>query len=122
MGCDVSLLAGIEMFELLHGEDRQALADVVDAIKLNPAETLFQAGEPGDALFVVRSGSVELFIKDTAGQKIVLTVAEAGDLFGELSLLDSGPRTATAVALSDTDLLMLDRDDLLLLFEKRPDS
>ena len=122
MGCDVSLLAGIEMFELLHGDDKRALADVVDAIKLNPAETLFHAGEPGDALFVVRSGSIELFIKDTAGQKIVLTVAEAGDLFGELSLLDSGPRTATAVALTETELLVLDRDDLLLLFQKRPDA
>src|SRR5689334_23836729 len=122
MGCDVSLLAGIEMFELLHGDDKQALADVVDAIKLNPAETLFHAGEPGDALFVVRSGSIELFIKDTAGQKIVLTVAEAGDLFGELSLLDSGPRTATATALTETELLVLDRDDLLLLFQKRPDA
>ncbi len=71
---------------------------------------------------MVRSGSVELFIKDTVGQKIVLTISEAGDLFGELSLLDSGPRTATAVALSDTELLMLDRDDLLLLFQKRPDA
>jgi uncharacterized membrane protein len=122
MGCDVSLLAGIDMFELLHGEDKQALADVVDAVKLNATETLFNAGEPGDALFVVRSGSIELFIKDTAGQKIVLTVAEEGDLFGELSLLDSGPRTATAVALTDTELLVLDRDDLLLLFQKRPDA
>ncbi|HEX3251533.1 MAG TPA: DUF1003 domain-containing protein [Pyrinomonadaceae bacterium] len=122
MGCDVSLLAGIEMFELLHSDDRQALADVVDAVKLNANETLFEAGEPGDALFIVRSGSIELFIKDTAGQKIVLTVAEAGDLFGELSLLDSGPRTATALALTDTELLLLDRDDLLLLFQKRPDA
>jgi len=122
MGCDVSLLAGIDMFELLHGDDKQALADVVDAVKLNATETLFNAGEPGDALFVVRSGSIELFIKDTAGQKIVLTVAEEGDLFGELSLLDSGPRTATAIALTDTELLVLDRDDLLLLFQKRPDA
>jgi uncharacterized membrane protein len=122
MGCDVSLLAGIEMFELLHGDDRRALADVVDVIKLNATETLFHAGEPGDALFIVRTGSIELFIKDTAGQKIVLTVAEAGDLFGELSLLDSGPRTATAVALTEAELLVLDRGDLLLLFQKRPDA
>ena len=122
MGCDVSLLAGIEIFELLHADDKQALADVVDAIKLNATETLFNAGEPGEALFIVRSGSIELFIKDTAGQKIVLTVAEEGDLFGELSLLDSGPRTATAVALTDTELLVLDRGDLLLLFQKRPDA
>ena len=122
MGCDVELLAGIEFFALLQEEDRQALADVVDAVSLKAGETLFQAGEPGESLFVVRSGSIELFIKDTVGQKIVLTISEAGDLFGELSLLDSGPRTATALALSDTELLMLDRDDLLLLFQKRPDA
>jgi uncharacterized membrane protein len=122
MACDVSLLAGIDMFELLHEDDRRALADVVDSIKLKPGETLFQAGDPGEALFMVRSGSIELFIKDNVGQKIVLTVAEEGDLFGELSLLDSGPRTATAVALTDVELLVLDRDDLLLLFQKRPDA
>jgi uncharacterized membrane protein len=122
MGCDVSLLAGINFFELLQDDDRAVLANVVDAIKINAGEVLFQAGEPGESLFVVRSGSMELFIKDTVGQKIVLTVAEEGSLFGELSLLDSGPRTATAVALSDTELLVLDRDDLTLLFQKRPDA
>ena len=122
MGCDVALLAGIEIFELLHDQDRQALADVVDCTELKAGETLFQAGEPGESLFIVRSGSIELFIKDTAGQKIVLTVAEEGDLFGELSLLDSGPRTATALAITDVELLVLDRDDLLLLFQKRPDA
>ena len=122
MGCDVELLADIEFFALLKEEDRQALANVVDSLKLNAGEVLFQAGEPGESLFIVRSGSIEIFIKDTVGQKIVLTISEAGDLFGELSLLDSGPRTATAVALSDTELLVLDRDDLLLLFQKRPDS
>src|SRR4029079_9080729 len=98
------------------------LATVVDAIKLNAGETLFHTGDPGEALFVVRSGSIELYIKDTAGQKIVLTISEAGNLFGELSLLDMGPRTATAIALSDSELLVLDRDDLLLLFQKRPDA
>jgi CRP/FNR family cyclic AMP-dependent transcriptional regulator len=122
MGCDVALLSGIEIFEHLHDDDRNALANVVDTIKLAAGETLFNAGEPGEALFIVRSGSIELFIKDTAGQKIVLTIAEEGDLFGELSLLDSGPRTATAIALSDVELLVLDRGDLLLLFQKRPDA
>jgi len=122
MSCDAAMLGGIEIFELLHEDDRAALAKVVDSVKLSAGETLFQAGEPGESLFVVRSGSVELFIKDTAGQKIVLTVAGEGDLFGELSLLDTGPRTATATALSDVELLVLDREDLLLLFQKRPDA
>jgi len=122
MGCDVSLFSGIEFFDFLKDDDRCELANVVDAIKLNAGETLFHTGDPGEALFVVRSGSIELYIKDTAGQKIVLTIAEEGSLFGELSLLDSGPRTATAIALSDSELLVLDRDDLLLLFQKRPEA
>src|ERR1044071_1759872 len=122
MGCDVSLLSGIEFFDFLKDDDRCELANVIDAIKINAGETLFHTGDPGEALFVVRSGSIELYVKDTAGQKIVLTIAEEGSLFGELSLLDSGPRTATAIALSDSDSLVLDRDDLLLLFQKRPEA
>src|SRR6185436_16706577 len=73
-------------------------------------------------LFVVRDGEIELFIKDTAGQKIVLHVARTGDIFGELALLDSGSRTATAVSLEETELLELDRDDLLLLFQRTPSA
>lgn len=122
MSCDSVLLKGISVFELLHDDDRDELAKVVDVSYLKVGQTLFEAGEPGDSMFIVRSGSVELFIKDTAGQKIVLTVAEEGQLFGELSMLDSGPRTATAVALTDAELLVLDREDLLLLFQKRPDA
>ena len=122
MPCEPELLKGIAIFELLHVEDRIELAKVVDTLRLQSGELLFQAGEPGESLFIVRSGAIELYIRDTAGQKIVLTTAEEGELFGELSLLDSGPRTATAVALADAELLVLDRDDLLLLFQKRPDA
>lgn len=122
MPCDVEMLKGIELFDLLDSDDRIALAEVIDYQEIAAGETLFQAGQPGESLFVVRSGEIELYIKDTAGQKIVLTIARAGEMFGELSLLDSGPRTATAIALLDTGLLILDRDDLLLLFQKRPDA
>ncbi len=122
MPCDSELLKGIPIFELLHDDDRIELAKVVDSLRLQTGEILFQAGEPGESLFIVRSGSIELYIKDTAGQKIVLTVAEEGTVFGELSLLDSGPRTATALALTEAELLVLDREDLLLLFQKRPDA
>jgi CRP/FNR family transcriptional regulator, cyclic AMP receptor protein len=122
MPIDAALFDGIEMFELFQDDDRTALANAVDLVKLEAGQVLFQAGEPGDSLFVVRSGTIELFIKDTAGQKIVLTVVEEGGLFGELALLDSGPRTATAIALTDAELLVFDREDLLMLFQRRPDS
>jgi len=116
------MLAKNELFEQLTEEDRAQLALVVDRRELPAGTTLFQAGEPGESLFVVSRGEVELFIKDTAGQKIVLTVARDGEIFGELALLDRGARTATALALVDTELLELDRDDLLLLFQKTPEA
>ncbi|HEX8652788.1 MAG TPA: DUF1003 domain-containing protein [Pyrinomonadaceae bacterium] len=122
MPCEAALLSEIDFFDSLGEDDRAALAEVIDYQKIAAGETLFHAGEPGDSLFIVRSGEIELYIKDTVGQKIVLNVAAAGDMFGELALLDRGARTATAVALSESDLLVLDRDDLLLLFQKKPSA
>jgi CRP-like cAMP-binding protein len=120
MACDPQLLADVELFEHVDDEDRARLAEFIDACQLAAGSTLFKTGEPGDSLYIVRSGEVELFIKDTAGQKILLTIASPGEVFGELALLDRGPRTATALALTDCELLELDRDDLMRLFQKSP--
>ena len=120
MPCKPEQLEGAALFEHLGEEDRVRLAEVVDVKNLAEGETLFKAGEPGDSLFVVREGEMELYIRDTAGQKIVLAHLEAGEIFGELALLDGGARTATAVASQATELLELDRDDLLLLFQQAP--
>jgi CRP/FNR family cyclic AMP-dependent transcriptional regulator len=122
MPCDAAMLAEIELFEHLNDDDRRRLAEVVDYRSLEAGAKLFEAGSPGESLFVVKNGEMELYIKDTAGQKIVLTVARDGDIFGELALLDRGARTATAIALIDTELLELDREDLLLLFQSTPSA
>ncbi|MEP7219119.1 MAG: DUF1003 domain-containing protein, partial [Bacteroidota bacterium] len=122
MSVDVERLVEIELFTLLDPEDRQELADVVDYIKLDAGEICFETGEPGDSIMMVLSGAVELSVRDTVGQKIILTVAEHGDLFGELSLVESGPRTATAVATEPSEVIVLDRGDLLLFFKKNPDA
>jgi uncharacterized membrane protein len=122
MPCDPNFLAEIRMFEHLNEDDRVALANVIDELKVPEGHTLFQAGDPGDSLFIVQSGQIELFIKDTAGQKIVLTTAQPGDMFGELAMLDTGPRTATALALTDSDVLVLDRSDLVMLFQRKPEA
>lgn len=122
MPCDPNFLVNIKMFELLDEDDRIALAKVVDELKVPEGHTLFQAGDPGDSLFIVRVGQIELFIKDTAGQRIVLHTAEPGDMFGEVAMLDSGSRTATALALTKCEVLVLDRDDLILLFQRKPEA
>ena len=113
-------LSDVELFQLLDEIGLVELASVIESHTVAAGEIIFHAGDLGDALYVVRSGEIELFVKDTTGQKIVLTVAETNDLFGELSMLDSRPRSATAVALVDSELFLLDRGDLLLLFRKQP--
>ena len=122
MPVDPAALGELEFFGLLGDEDRRALAEVVDLVRLVEGETLFRAGEPGESLYLVRSGEVELSIQDNVGQKITLDTASRGDFFGEIALLDDEPRTATATALVDSELIELDRGDLLLLFSRQPDA
>jgi CRP/FNR family cyclic AMP-dependent transcriptional regulator len=122
MSVDPASLEGIEFFELLGGDERRTLAEVVDLVRLGEGETLFRAGDPGESLYLVRSGEVELSIQDNVGQKITLDNAGPGDFFGEIALLDEEARTATAVALAETELIELDRGDLLLLFGQKPDA
>ena len=122
MAVEPSALEDVDFFKILGDEDRRELAGVVDLIRLADGETLFRAGDPGESLFLVRAGEVELYVRDNAGQKIILDITRPGDFFGEIALLDAGARTASAVALTDTELIELDRDDLLLLFRRKPDA
>jgi CRP/FNR family cyclic AMP-dependent transcriptional regulator len=122
MAVEPSALEDVDFFRILGDEDRRELAEVVDLIKLADGETLFRAGDLGESLFLVRAGEIELYVRDNAGQKIILDITRPGDFFGEIALLDAGARTASAVALTDTELIELDRDDLLLLFKRKPDA
>jgi uncharacterized membrane protein len=73
---------------------------------------LFKIGDPGDALYVVRSGELEVFFKNDTGERIVLSRPRAGDVIGELAMLDGGARTASAQVTEDLEALRLDRGDL----------
>jgi len=119
---DASFLQHIKLFATLDDDERNVLAQVCTTKVYEEGATIFAAGEPGDSMFMVMSGSVELFVKDTAGQKIVLAHSHTHDVFGELSLLDGGSRTASAKTTERTELVSLDREDLLMLFKKRPEA
>jgi CRP/FNR family cyclic AMP-dependent transcriptional regulator len=122
MSCNVEELAEVEYFKEVKTEDLRTLAEVVNVVKLEPHKILFHAGEPGDSLYIVKSGEIELYVKDTTGQKIVLSVVHPGDLFGELSMIDRMPRTATALSLIETELFSFNREALISLFQKQPES
>lgn len=120
MPTNAGLLADVSFFTLLDEQEREELARVVQVVTAPAGQTLFNYGDPGDSLFVIRSGAVEVFLKDDTGTRILLETARAGDVFGELSLLDGGPRTASVAVIEDMEALRVDREDLEQFLRTRP--
>lgn len=113
MASPTDLLADVHIFELLDADERAALAPLLESEHFAKAETIYHYGDPGDTIYIVRSGKMQVWVENDEGQRLVISEPEAGDVFGETSFLDGGPRTATACALEDTELLSLDRNRLL---------
>jgi uncharacterized membrane protein len=120
MSTTVAMIGEVPIFGLLDDEEREALAEMMSSRDFKQGETVFHYGDPGGEIFILRNGRVELFVESTEGEKIVLAENEQGDVIGELSFLDGGPRTATAVAREDTQMLVLDRVRLLDFIDKHP--
>ena len=83
-------------------------------------ETIFHQGDPGDEMYIIQSGAVEVS-KLRQGRKVVLTLLEKGDFFGEVALLDSKPRSAAVTAITRTRLLPLSRNTFLKRIAYNPD-
>lgn len=119
---NAELLAEVPFLQLLDEKDRADLAAELDVVSFPAGRVLFNYGDPGDSLYVIRSGEVEVFFKDDTGERIVLETAKAGDVFGELSLLDGGPRTASVVATQDLEALRVDRSNLDHFLQRHPSA
>jgi uncharacterized membrane protein len=117
---EADLLKEVPLFNLLDDQERIELAAQMELVRFAAGETLFQFGEPGDAMFVINSGEVEVFFKNDTGERIVLEVATRGDFVGELSMLDNGTRSASVVATKDTEALRLEHADLAKFIQLRP--
>jgi CRP/FNR family transcriptional regulator, cyclic AMP receptor protein len=109
MPIDVSILNEVKHLRELNLEEKAALAEKIDLLRYSAGQPVFNYGDPGHAMYIVRSGEVEIFVKNDQGEKIVLETSRPGGIFGEIALLDDGPRTAWVTALSDVELLRLDR-------------
>jgi uncharacterized membrane protein len=120
MAADVSVLQEAPLFALLDNSERQTLADIIDVVHFDKGATIFSFGDVGDTLYIVQDGTVQVFVENYEGTKIILGENTRGDIFGEISLLDGGPRTATAVATEEAELFALERQDLLDLITKHP--
>ncbi len=120
MSTTVTMIGDVPIFGLLDDEEREALAQMMNTRDFKAGQTIFHNGDSGGEIFILRSGRVEVFIENTEGQKIVVSENEKGDVIGELSFLDGGSRTATAMAGEDTETLVMHRDRLLEFIDKHP--
>jgi len=117
---EADLLKEVPLFQLLDENERTELAAQLDVVGFAAGELIFNYGDPGDAIYVISSGEVEVFFKNDTGERIVLELATRGDFFGELSMLDEGTRSASVMATQETHALRLDRDDLEKFLSLRP--
>jgi uncharacterized membrane protein len=115
-----TVLQNVPFFEKLDDEERRTLAAQIEVVRHPSGHEIFAVGDPGDSLYVVTKGAAEIYFKDTTGQRIVLETLGVGEFFGEISLLDAGPRTASVVVKDDMEAIRVDRQDLDALIRSHP--
>jgi CRP/FNR family transcriptional regulator, cyclic AMP receptor protein len=105
----------------LFGElEEDELAKLADQVSFKSGEAIFHEYDQGDALYVVESGAVRIWVHDDDVQQITFSELKPGDFFGELSILDKGERSANATAIMDSTLHRLNRDDFHEFMLKHP--
>jgi CRP/FNR family transcriptional regulator, cyclic AMP receptor protein len=114
-------LSEAPLFDALNEEDSRALRAMVLVVKLNRGERLFAEGDKGDQLYIIISGKIKLTKAAQDGRENLLSVHGPGEMFGELSLFDPVPRTASATAVTDAELAALAHEDVRTWLSSRPE-
>jgi CRP-like cAMP-binding protein len=108
------------LFAALDDNDVRALRDTMTPVHLDRGDVLFREGQRGDRLYVITNGKIKLGRTSADGRENLLSIQGPGEMFGELSLFDPGPRTATATAVAESDVIGLNNDSLQEFLRDRP--
>jgi CRP/FNR family cyclic AMP-dependent transcriptional regulator len=117
---DDDVVLSAPLFANMDSEQTRALQASMTRIEMARGEVLFHEGEPGDRLYVIAHGKIKLGRRSSDGRENLLAVLGPGEMFGELSLFDPGPRTATASVVADARLLELGHQDLIDWLQSSP--
>lgn len=115
------LLKGTDLFAGLGKESLDALCKNGRLLTFRRNTILMTEGEVGESLCILKRGSVKIFASDEQGNEIVLDDLRPGSYFGEVSLLDDEPRTASAITLEPSEILSISKSDFVLCVEKNPE-
>jgi uncharacterized membrane protein len=118
----IDMLAYVPLFALLDDDERAALANVLEVARFPKGQAVFRTGDVGGALYLVNAGLVRVSVENNEGAEVTLGEYGRGQVLGEISLLDGGPRTSVAMALEDTEVLILNRRHLLEIITRYPHS
>jgi CRP/FNR family cyclic AMP-dependent transcriptional regulator len=114
------VLASVPLFAALDAESAAILESMLTTRSVARGHVVFREGDEGDRLFIVIDGKVKISRAAADGRENLLAVLGTAEMFGELSLFDPGPRTASVSAVTDSTLASLDHDDLRPLLVERP--
>ncbi len=115
-------LAGHFLLRHLRPEERRRLAASAQIARYPRNATIFQKGDAGSSMMAVIRGRVKISTWSNEGKELVLNIIDQGGVFGEIAVLDGRPRTADAIALEETDLLVLERSHLLPFLTSNPEA
>jgi NTE family protein len=121
-GAAAGRLSGVPLFREFDALSLAALEAELDRLDVPGGATLFREGEVADALYVVLAGCLGVTIRDGKGDAVLIARAHAGETIGEMALLDGGLRSATAIALRDSELLRLGKAEFERLAGQHPGS
>jgi CRP-like cAMP-binding protein len=114
------LLSGIELFSELNEQELTEVAALAQVRSIPRDTTIFHEGDTSDAIFVVVKGRVKIVTTSTDGKEFILTVLGAGQIFGEMALLEAASRSASVITVTAVEVLMISRSDFDLLLTTNP--
>jgi CRP/FNR family cyclic AMP-dependent transcriptional regulator len=117
----IRLLSRTALFKQMRQADLATLAAQTRDRTMRAGEVLFRCGDPGTTMLIILVGEVRIVLPSSDGREQVIRVLKAGDVLGELALLDGGSRTADAVAQTNGRLLIVERADLTEVLRNDPD-
>jgi CRP/FNR family transcriptional regulator, cyclic AMP receptor protein len=118
---DPEVLKKAPLFAGLEDDAATALSSAMGTLYLNKGDVLFHEGDSEDRLYIVVSGKIKLGRTGSAGRENLLAVLGPGQMFGELSVFDPGPRSTTATAVTACELRTLEHDELIPWLTDRPE-
>jgi len=116
----IELLEQAPLFSVLHPNDLATLTSKFHLVRYGRADVIFREGEPAERLFLIDSGTVKLSISSPSGHELLIGVLGRGQIFGELEVIDRGPRAMDARAMDTSRVYALDSDMFWTLLENRP--